>query len=132
MTHYYVGCKQVLAWEQEKDGKEGYAVKYPDGYISWSPKEVFEKAYILQGEDPTRVNEEMVENFISSYDVTRMGNHTVLFVKLVNGFTFITDSACVDSNNYDENIGKDLALKKAKSKVWEYLGFLLATAKNGI
>ncbi len=24
---------------------EGYIVKYPDGYISWSPKEVFESAY---------------------------------------------------------------------------------------
>ena len=23
----------------------GYIVKYPDGYISWSPKDVFEKAY---------------------------------------------------------------------------------------
>ena len=25
--------------------KDGYLVKYEDGYISWSPKEVFEKAY---------------------------------------------------------------------------------------
>ena len=25
--------------------EEGYAVRYPDGYMSWSPKEVFEEAY---------------------------------------------------------------------------------------
>lgn len=25
--------------------REGYIVKYPDGYISWSPKEAFEEAY---------------------------------------------------------------------------------------
>lgn len=25
--------------------EEGYIVKYPDGYISWSPADVFEKAY---------------------------------------------------------------------------------------
>lgn len=25
--------------------KDGYIVKYPDGYISWSPKHVFEEAY---------------------------------------------------------------------------------------
>lgn len=25
--------------------QEGYIVKYPDGYISWSPKEAFESAY---------------------------------------------------------------------------------------
>lgn len=32
----------------KKSGTEnemGYIVKYPDGYISWSPKEVFEEAY---------------------------------------------------------------------------------------
>jgi len=25
--------------------QEGYKVIYPDGYMSWSPKDVFEKAY---------------------------------------------------------------------------------------
>ena len=25
--------------------EKGYKVKYPDGYISWSPKDVFEEAY---------------------------------------------------------------------------------------
>ena len=29
----------------EKDDTVGYLVKYPDGYLSWSPKETFEKAY---------------------------------------------------------------------------------------
>lgn len=31
--------------ENENPADEGYLVKYPDGYISWSPKEVFEEAY---------------------------------------------------------------------------------------
>lgn len=25
---------------------DGYLIKYPDGYLSWSPKQVFEDAYI--------------------------------------------------------------------------------------
>lgn len=29
----------------EKDSAEGYMVKYPDGYVSWSPKDAFETAY---------------------------------------------------------------------------------------
>ncbi len=41
----YIGIKIVKAETQEKDGIPGYRVKYPDGYVSWSPKEVFEKAY---------------------------------------------------------------------------------------
>lgn len=49
MTQEYIGTKQVTAWEQEKDGQPGYAVKYADGYISWSPKDVFEQAYIAIG-----------------------------------------------------------------------------------
>lgn len=28
----------------------GYAVKYPDGYVSWSPKAVFEAAYVPMGQ----------------------------------------------------------------------------------
>lgn len=31
--------------ENENPEDEGYLVKYPDGYISWSPKPVFEEAY---------------------------------------------------------------------------------------
>lgn len=27
------------------DDRMGYQVQYPDGYVSWSPKEVFETAY---------------------------------------------------------------------------------------
>ena len=32
---------------EEDSVQEGYAVEYEDGYTSWSPKEVFEKAYKL-------------------------------------------------------------------------------------
>jgi hypothetical protein len=31
--------------EDENPDREGYFVVYPDGYQSWSPKEVFEEAY---------------------------------------------------------------------------------------
>jgi hypothetical protein len=132
MTQHYIGTKQIVAWEQEKDGKSGYAVKYPDGYISWSPKETFEAAYLPQGHDGTRINEQMVDDFIVAHKSTRMGNHTVVLVKLRNGFTMVEESACVDPANYDQAIGERYALAKAKNKVWFLLGFLLATARNGI
>lgn len=41
----YIGCKVIKAEPQGKDGKDGYKVVYPDGYVSWSPKDVFENAY---------------------------------------------------------------------------------------
>jgi len=42
----YIGTKIVKAEPMEKNGREGYKVVYaPDGYESWSPKDVFEEAY---------------------------------------------------------------------------------------
>jgi hypothetical protein len=56
----YIGAKIITACHMDErtflvehkgqDGKgreyrEGYRVTYPDGYISWSPKDVFETAY---------------------------------------------------------------------------------------
>lgn len=36
--------RKIFQQSGTKD-QEWYIVKYPDGYISWSPKEVFEEAY---------------------------------------------------------------------------------------
>lgn len=132
MTEHYIGTKQILAWPQDKDGQPGYAVKYQDGYISWSPKDVFDAAYLAQGLDGSRIDEQMVDDFMTEYESTRMGNHTVVLVKLRNGFTLIEESACVDPANYDQELGEQYALEKAKRRVWNLLGFLLATARNGV
>jgi len=41
----YIGVKVINAYPLKENGKEGYCVHYPDGYISWSPKKIFEEAY---------------------------------------------------------------------------------------
>lgn len=49
------GTKRIEAWPEEREHPEhgtpehGYAVRYPDGYVSWSPKAVFEAAYRPSG-----------------------------------------------------------------------------------
>lgn len=40
----YIGVKIVKAEPQEKDGRPGYKVMYPNGYVSWFPGAVFKKA----------------------------------------------------------------------------------------
>ena len=42
----YIGTKLIEAIPAQKDGEDGYKVVYPDGYISWSPTDVFERAYL--------------------------------------------------------------------------------------
>jgi len=56
----YIGSKLIVAYPLDecsflknikkqdvtnRETREGYLVKYPDGYISWSPKKTFETAY---------------------------------------------------------------------------------------
>lgn len=44
---HYIGVKTVQAEPHRHydDGTQGFKIKYPDGYESWSPKEVFEESY---------------------------------------------------------------------------------------
>ena len=42
----FIGVKKVKARPMEKDEIPGYEVTYEDGYTSWSPKDVFERAYV--------------------------------------------------------------------------------------
>jgi hypothetical protein len=49
----YIGVKVIKARplacrkdvHQSKKGDPGYEVMYEGGYVSWSPKEIFERAY---------------------------------------------------------------------------------------
>lgn len=138
MSQFYVGVKQVFAWPEEKDGKAGYAVVYrygqPDAYQSWSPKDEFERFYLPQGNDPTRVTQAMVDGFVSdaTHPATVNGKMTVLNVELKNGTVFAESSACVDPANYDEKIGAGICLNRAKDRVWHLLGFALQWARRGL
>lgn len=40
-----VEVQEELLKKAGKPNEKGYIVMYPDGYVSWSPKDVFEKAY---------------------------------------------------------------------------------------
>jgi len=54
---HYIGTKTVKAEPAINDDTmaDGYRVLYPDGYESWSPKDVFEEAYIALPRDPQQL-----------------------------------------------------------------------------
>lgn len=60
--------------DDEDPEREGYLVKYPDDYKSWSPKEVFEEAYVEYHEDtlPTTakdmISSDYKERFKAEYN----------------------------------------------------------------
>ena len=117
----------------------GYRVRYQDGYESWSPKDVFERAYLplhvnpdLKTDRPS-VSQKMVDEFITKTEVTTMGEKTtVVRAGLRNGFEIVESSSCVSPENYDEELGAEICLEKIRDKVWFLLGFLLQTAVYGI
>lgn len=50
---------------------------------------------------------------------------TFCVLVLKNGFTVTGESACASPENYDEEIGRKIALGNAKQKIWGHLGFRL-------
>ena len=76
----YVGCKIIRAIPiprglfDEREGKdlslavnpdeEGYMVIYSDEYKSWSPKDVFDSAYLPLGSEKMSITGGMVDRFI--------------------------------------------------------------------
>lgn len=150
----YIGMKLVEAepaWRTEtgrilpgavvecaEAARAGYRVRYTDGYESWSPKAVFEQAYLplehdqaLKTDEPS-ISAKMVEDFILETWTETLGEKTtVVRAVLRNGFEIVESSSCVSPENYDEDMGREICLEKIRDKVWELLGFLLQTAVDG-
>lgn len=114
---------------------EGYEVTYPDGYKSWCPKEVADKAYFKLNEnnDGTKILKEDVEKFITDVDVMTIGDKTtVVNAHTLTGFDTVKHSSCVDPKNYSKELGKKYAMEEVIKSLWAHLGFVLQWAKNGI
>ena len=131
----YIGTKLIEAIPAQKDGEDGYKVVYPDGYNSWSPADVFERAYLplsintrLNTDKPS-IGQEMVDDFIAHIEVQTLGDKTtVVRAVLRNGFELVESSSCVSKENYSEELGAQICMKKIKDKVC----FLLQTAVHGV
>lgn len=50
---------------------------------------------------------------------------TICILVLKNGFTVVGKSACASPENYNADIGKDIAWKDAKEQIWLLEGYLL-------
>lgn len=142
---HYIGVKQVEAIPDFNGHQEGYSIRYPDGYRSWSPKATFEAAYLPMGfrmpgsmvcgdREPVVniVTTEMVEAFIRHVKVRTEGKTTIVHATLANGFELVESSSCVDPANYREEVGAGICLERIRKQVWHLLGFALQWARAGL
>lgn len=113
---------------------EGYEVTYPDGYKSWSPKEVADAAYFpIDDENGQMIKPTDIERFIAAEDAEKLGTKTtIVSIRTLTGFESHGLSSCVDPSRYDINIGKKFAKEKAVDAIWAGLGFVLQWAKFGL
>lgn len=113
----------------------GYEVTYPDGYKSWTPRDVADNAYfpLSENNDGTKVLKEDVENFITDVEVITIGEKTtVVNAHTLTGFDTVRHSSCVDPKNYSEELGKQYAMEEVVNSLWSHLGFVLQWAKYGL
>lgn len=125
---------KVIELENIPFETEGYEVTYPDGYKSWSPKEVADAAYFpIDDENGQMIKPTDIERFIAAEDAEKLGTKTtIVSIRTLTGFESHGLSSCVDPSRYDINIGKKFAKEKAVDAIWAGLGFVLQWAKFGL
>lgn len=78
------------------------------------------------GNEQNKVTNEMIDDLFRNSKIrveTVDGKCTVVTVTLENGFMLTESAACVDKENYNEEIGREVCLKKIKNKLWELEGY---------
>lgn len=86
-----------------------------------------ELATKLENSPAERVTKEGIESRIVSTTFHRIGETvTLAHVTLDNGYSVRGESACVNPENYNQQIGQRVAYDDAFKKLWPLFGFALA------
>lgn len=79
-----------------------------------------------------KITEEYLQKFISAiqYYHFPFTNITVCCIICTNGYSEIGYSACIDPNEFDEELGKQYAKENAEKKLKEKLAFYLKSCED--
>lgn len=92
--------------------------------ISNEEIDAFHKA---KGHSAPRITPEHVANQIKDTTYYRHGVLTICVLTLANGFYVIGESAPASPENFDENLGRQIARRNAADKIWTLEGYRLKT-----
>ncbi|MDY7026627.1 MAG: Gp49 family protein [Pseudomonadota bacterium] len=92
-----------------------------------SRDEQIEKEIQAKGLTAPRITPAHIESCIdkAEYHVFEGSQLTVCCLTLNNGFTVTGESACASPENFDAELGRTIALRNAKDKIWALEGYLL-------
>ena len=74
------------------------------------------------------VTNQSIDNRIDTVSYYRLPGTTVTIcqIKMVNGFTVLGESACVNPADFDQEKGEQYAHENAREKLWPLEGYLAA------
>jgi len=98
-----------------------------DAHTPATDEAAIEQRITQKGLNAPRVRPEDLDAEIASaqYHVFEGTTFTVCLLTLRNGFTVSGESACASPENFDAQIGRDIAHRNARDKIWSLLGFRL-------
>lgn len=80
----------------------------------------------LDASPAPRVTKEQIDERISEVKFHQFGILTHCTIHLDNKYQVTGESACVNPENYNREIGEKIAYDNAYQKLWSLFGFLLA------
>ncbi len=72
-----------------------------------------------------KLNKEYLDSLIEKTEYVHQCLLTICTITLKNGFQLVGTSACVSADNFNAEIGENIAYKNAFEKLWELEGYLL-------
>lgn len=79
-----------------------------------------------KGLNAPRLTPQLIDSKVASKSFHKLTDVlTVCVITLQNGFTVTGESACASPENYDKDIGEQIAFNNARDKIWLLLGYEL-------
>lgn len=97
-------------------------------------EQAIEKRIQAKGLTAPRLTPEMIDEVIASeaFHVFPGTTMTVCMLTLKNGYHVVGHSAAASAKNFDEAIGRDIARKNARDKIWGLEGYILRSKLAGL
>lgn len=77
---------------------------------------------------PSDIDSQIADIKFHVFDGTTL---TVCALILKNGFSVVGESAAASPENYDKEIGRNIAFENARKKIWAFEGYTLRNALSG-
>lgn len=105
-----------------------------DAAVPAHDEQALNQHLVDKGLTAPRITPEHIDSVIASeqYHVFEDTTVTVCLLKLRNGFTVTGESACASPENFDPAVGRAIAKRNARDKIWALEGYLLRESLHSL